>query len=65
MQGEDYKKNIGNGQRAAANAWGDHDTRSKSQSCGNLGNGGKGKQWLYTRWLVDKNKEDNYVVISL
>ena len=31
------------GQGAAANAWGDHDTRSESQSGGNLSNGGKGK----------------------
>ena len=27
--------------------WGDRDTGSKSQSDGNLGNGGKDKEWLY------------------
>ena len=46
MQGEDDKKRGRRGQRVAANAWGDHDTRSKSQSGGNFGNGEKGKEWL-------------------
>ena len=32
-----------------ANAWGDHDTVSKSQCCGNLDNGGKDEEWLYRR----------------
>ena len=45
----------------AANAWGDHDTKSKSQSGGNLGNGGKGE--ALDTLLVDKNKGD--YVISL
>ena len=31
----------------AANAWGDLGTEPKSQSGGNLGNGGKGEEWLY------------------
>ena len=31
----------------AANAWGDHDTGSKSQSGGNLEYGAKGKEWLF------------------
>ena len=44
IQGEDNKKRGGSGQGAAAIAWGDHDTRSKSQSGGNFGNGGKGKE---------------------
>ena len=44
MQGEDNKKKEGRGQGMAANAWGDHDTGSKSQSGDNLGNGGKGKE---------------------
>ena len=45
---------------------GGHDTRSKSQNGSNLGNGGKGEEWLYTitdRCLVDKNKGDNYVLL--
>ena len=46
-QGKDNKERGGSGQRPAANAWGDHDTGSKSQSGSNLGNGGKGKEWLY------------------
>ena len=41
---EDYKKRGGRGQEAAAIAWGDHDTRSRSQSGGNLVNGGKVKE---------------------
>ena len=48
MQGEDTKKRGERGQGAADIVWGDHDTGSKSQSGGNLGNGGKGKEWLYT-----------------
>ena len=32
----------------------------QDQSGSNLGNGGKGKEWL-----VDKNKGDNYVIILL
>ena len=32
MQGEDNKNRGGRRQGAAANAWGDHDTGSKSQS---------------------------------
>ena len=47
MQSEDNKKRGGRGQGAAANAWGDHDTGSKSQSGVNLGNSGKGADWLY------------------
>ena len=47
MQGEDNKKIGGRGQGAAANACGDRDTRAKSQSGINLGNGGKGEEWLY------------------
>ena len=43
IQGEDYKKREGRGQGATANAWGDYDKGSKSQSSGNLGNGGKSK----------------------
>ena len=39
------------------------------QRGGNLSNGGKGEEWLYTRHvlssIVDKNKGDNYVIISL
>ena len=46
MQGEDNKKRGGRRQGAAANAWGDNDTGSKSQSSGSLGNGGKGEEWL-------------------
>ena len=38
------KREGGSGQGAAANAWEDHDTGSKSQNCGNLNNGGKGKE---------------------
>ena len=41
------KKERQKGQGAAANAWGDHDTESKSQRGSNLGNDGKGKAWLY------------------
>ena len=26
---------------------------------------GKGKEWLFDPWLVDKNKGNHYVVISL
>ena len=37
----------GRGQGAVACAWGDHDTGSKSQRNGNLGNGGKSEEWLY------------------
>ena len=40
-------KREGSGQGAAANAWGYHETGSKSQRGGNLGSGGKGKEWLY------------------
>ena len=47
IQGEDNKKRGGSGQGAAANAWKDHHTGSKSQSGSNLGNDGKGKEWLY------------------
>ena len=47
MQEEDNKERRGRGQGAAANALVVHDTRSKSQSGGNLGNGGKGEEWLY------------------
>ena len=47
MQEEDNKKRGGRGQGVAASAWGDHDAGSKSQSGGNLGNGGKGEEWLY------------------
>ena len=47
IEGEDRKKRGESGHRAAANAWGDHDTGSKSQSGGNLGNGGKGKELLH------------------
>ena len=47
MQGKDDKERGVSGQRPAAKAWGDHDTGSKSQSGSNLGNGGKGKEWLY------------------
>ena len=47
MQGEDNKKRGESGQGVAANAWGDHDIGSKSQSGSNLGNGRKGKEWLY------------------
>ena len=57
------KKRRGRGQGMAANAWGDYDT--KSQSGGNLGNDGKGDEWLYKHVVVDKNKGDNYVTISL
>ena len=48
-------------QGAAGNAWRDHDTGSKSQSCGNLGND---EGCFIDTWLVDKNKGDNYKVIS-
>ena len=48
---EDTKKRGGSGQKAAAKAWGDHNTGSKSQSSFNLDNGGKGKEWLY-RYVV-------------
>ena len=48
MPGEDSKKQRGKG---ATNAWGDHDTRSKSHSGDNFGNGGKGEEWLY-RYVV-------------
>ena len=51
IQGEDNKKRGKSWQGAAANAWGDHDTGSKSQSGGNLGKGGKDKELLY-RHLV-------------
>ena len=37
MQGENNKKRWGRRQGAAANAWGDHDTGSESQSGSNLG----------------------------
>ena len=65
MQGEDNTRRGGRGQGAAANAWGDHDTGSMDQSGGNLGNGGKVKSGFLNTWLGDKNKGDNYVVISL
>ena len=42
IKAEDNTKRGENEQEAAENAWGDHDTGSKSQSGGNLGNGGKG-----------------------
>ena len=64
IQGEDNKKRGGSRQGPAANTWGDHDTGSKSQSGGNLVNDGKGKECI-DMWSVDKNKGDNYVVISL
>ena len=47
MQGEDNKKTGRSERVAAANAQGDHDTGSKSQSGGNLGNDEKGKEELY------------------
>ena len=40
-------KREGRGKGMAANAWGDHDTRSQSQSDSDLENCGKGKEWLY------------------
>ena len=49
----------------AANAWGHHDTGSKSQSNSNLGHGGNVKGGFIETWLVNKNKGDNYVVIWL
>ena len=64
-QGDINKKRGGSGQGSAANAWGNHDTGSKSQSSCNLDNGERGKERLYRQRLVDKNKGDNYVVISL
>ena len=47
MQGKNNQKRGGRGQGVAANAWEDHDTWSKSQSSGNLGNSEKGEEWLY------------------
>ena len=44
---KDNKMRGGSRQGVAANAWGDHDTGPKSQNGSNLGNGGKGKEWLY------------------
>ena len=57
------KREVGQGETASA--WGDQDAGSKSQSEGNLGNGGKGESSFIDLWLVDKNKGDNYVVISI
>ena len=38
----------------------------KDQSGDNLGNDGKDEEWLYSLLcLVDRNKGDNYVAISL
>ena len=39
MQKGNNVKKGGRGQGVAANAWGEHDTGSKSQSSGNLGIG--------------------------
>ena len=50
MQQEDSIKKGGKG--PAANAWGHHDIGSKSQSGGNLGNGGKGQEWLLYRQVI-------------
>ena len=55
MQGEDNKKSGGKGAGSGRCAWGDHDAGSKSQRGGNLGNGGKGEEWL-----IFKNKGYNY-----
>ena len=67
MQGEDNEKRGGRRQGASANAWRDHDTGSNSQSGGTLGIHGKGEEWLYRHdtCLVDTNKGDNYLIISL
>ena len=47
IHGEDNEKRGRSRQGAATNAWEDHDTGSNSQSSSNLGNAGKGKEWLY------------------
>ena len=65
MQGEENKKRGGRGQGAAANAWVImiQDQRAKEALIWAMVGGVK--NGFIDRWLVDKNKGDNYVVISL
>ena len=61
IQGENNTKRGGSGQGAAANAWGDHVTGSKSQSGCYLE--GRVRSGSRDTWLVDKKKGGNFTLV--